>query len=157
MMTIIRKQFLPLMVVGLMAVGLLANAAPITSSDIGVVDFQKVVQSYSKAKDFATQDEGKKKEMKDLRDSLAKQLKDAENKSPVEKKALEDKLNEQFSAKLKEYRTWAVTQDEALRKNIDAAVQAVSKEQGVSMILIKPAVVQGGRDLSDQVIQKLNK
>jgi outer membrane protein len=153
------NKIAPVLMAAIVAFGLSlsVNAAPANSSDIGVVDFQKVVQSYAKAKDFAAQDESKKKELKDVRDSLATQLKDAENKSPVEKKALEDKLNEQFSVKLKEYRTWAVTQDEALRKSIDTAVQAVAKEQNVSMILIKPAVVQGGRDLSEEVIKKLNK
>lgn len=134
-----------------------ANAADSNSVSIGVVDFEKVIVSYAKAKDFATKDNQKRQELKTLRDQLADQLKKGESLSPVEKKVLEDKLNAQFGDQLKAYRDWATAEDDTLRKNVDAAIEQVSKDQSVGLILIKPAVFQGGKDITDLVIQKLNK
>ena len=157
-----RQLLMGLLTVGLLTGVVLGNHIPASAADsgnanIGVVDFEKVIVNYAKAKDFATKDAQKRQELKSLRDQLADQLKKGENLSPVEKKVLEDKLNAQFGDQLKAYRDWATAEDDTLRKNVDAAIEQVSKDQNVGLVLIKPAVFQGGKDITDVVIQKLNK
>ena len=127
-----------------------------TGSSIGVIDYQKLMVGYAKAKDFYNKDVAKRKELKTLRDGLAEELKKGESLSPVEQKVLEDKLNTQFSSQMKAYRDWAVAGDDMIQKSIDAAIEGVTKEEKLSMILIKPAVVSGGRDVTDVVLKKLN-
>ena len=130
-------------------------AAP--SASIGVVDFQKIIQGYTKAKDFATLDGTKRQELATLRKSLADQLKEAEKATPVEKQALKDKLNEQFATKVKEYNTWASTEDQKLTAAINTAINTVAKEQILGIILSKSAVFQGGADITEKVVTSLNK
>jgi outer membrane protein len=133
-----------------------APAAASSGASIGVIDYQKLMLNYAKAKDFYNKDVAKRKELKELRDSLAEELKKGEKLSPVEQKVLEDKLNTQFTAKMKEYRDWAVAEDGTIQKNVDTAIDTVTKEQKMGMILVKPAVVSGGRDITDDVLKKLN-
>jgi outer membrane protein len=152
-----KKTMLSLAVLLAVVLSPAAGFAAEGSSDVGVIDYQELMVGYAKAKDFFTKDQTKRKELKDLRDRLAEELKKGEKLSPVEQKVLEDKLNTQFSAKLKEYKDWAVAEDTTIQKSIDTAIDTVSKENNLRMILVKPAVVVGGKDVTKDVLTKLNK
>ncbi len=128
------------------------------AAEVGVVDIQEISQKYSKAQELATQVKSKETELQKLRDSLVAELKAADEKkmSPVEKKNLEDKLKGQFAAKFKEYREWTMTQEQAIKSDFDRAIQAVAKNQSLDIVLPSQAVLQGGRDITADVITQLN-
>jgi Skp family chaperone for outer membrane proteins len=129
------------------------------AEQIGVVDMQVISQKYTKSQALAAQIKSKEQELQKLRDELAGQLKAAEARkmSPVEKKTLEDKLNGQFAAKFKEYREWALMQDQGLKEELNKAIQATSSSQKLDVVFPRQAVLQGGRDITEDVLNNLNK
>jgi Skp family chaperone for outer membrane proteins len=44
-----------------------------------------------------------------------------------------------------------------IRKDIVSAVEGVTKELGIDVVVDKQVIIAGGIDISDQVITKLNK
>jgi len=133
---------------------LLTNAA---LADIGVVDMEAVIQKYSKAQEVSAQSKEKEEGLQKYRDNLLTQLKAAEKLSPVEKKNLEDKLNKQFADKVKEYRDWTSSQQDVIKSAFDKAVQQVSANDKLDLVLPKQAVLQGGKDVTEDVLTIMNK
>lgn len=127
------------------------------AGEIGVVDMQEVSQKYTKAQELASQVKTKEQELQKLRESLQQQLKAGEKLSPVEKKSLEEKLNAQFATKFKEYREWTMSQEKVIRNDFEKAVQSVAQSQSLDLVLPKQTVLQGGKDITNDVINFLNK
>jgi Skp family chaperone for outer membrane proteins len=44
-----------------------------------------------------------------------------------------------------------------IRKDIIAAVDSISKEVGIDVVVYKQVIITGGMDLTEQVITRLNK
>jgi outer membrane protein len=130
---------------------------PAFAEQIGVVDIQRIVSEYNKGKTLTQQVQAKEKELQEYRASLANELKTrGEALSPVEKKNLEDELNQKFVTRFKEYRQWAATQQDTLEADLQKAVQAVAQTQQLDVVLAKPVVLQGGKDITQDVITQLN-
>jgi outer membrane protein len=127
------------------------------ADQIGVVDMQAVAQKYTKAQAVSEQIKAKEEDLKKYRDDLMGQLKAGEKLSPVEKKKLEERLNGEFAAKFKEYRTWTDGQEEAIKTDFDHAIQQVAQAQNLNLVLPKQTVLQGGKDITQDVITILNK
>ncbi len=140
---------------GALLVSIILTGAAFADS-VGVVDMQEISQKYSKAQDVANQVKDKEDELQKLRDSLATQLKAGEKLSPVEKKNLEDKLNNQFAAKFKEYRDWTLAEEQVIKDDFDKAIKTVATNDKLDVVLPKQAVLQGGKDVTDEVISTLN-
>jgi outer membrane protein len=134
-----------------------ASAAGYTS--IGFIDVQKVFREY-KATQKAQEELGKeeesfKKEFEESQEKLLKAEKDGKDATELEKmkKELEEKLapkretllrlNEQLTVKL--------------QLEILEAVKKVAKKVGIEMVLDKQVVITGGMDLTDLVVNELNK
>lgn len=142
----------------ILAVALMAlTAGSAFAQQIGVVDIQEVSGKYYKAVSLANEVKVKEDELKKLREDLLTQLKAGEKLSPVEKKTLEDKLNTQFANKFNEYRNWTATQEQTVRTDIDTAVKQVAGAQRLDLVLPKQVVMQGGKDVTQDVINALNK
>lgn len=135
--------------------GMLTGAA--LAAEIGVVDMQMVTQKYTKAQTYATEAKTREDELQKFREGLLSQLKAGDKLSPVEKKTLEEKLNGQFATKFKEYRDWAMTQEQGLRTSVETAIQTVSQAQKLDVVFPKQAVLNGGHDITPDVINSLNK
>lgn len=141
-----------------MAASILSGVA--FAEQIGVVDMQQVMQKYTKAQTLATEVKSKETELQKLRDDLVGQLKAADSKkpalSPVEKKNLEEKLNNQFATKFKEYREWTVGQEQVLQQETSKAVSTIKEQLKLDLVLPKQAVLDGGKDVTQDVINQLN-
>ncbi len=136
-------------------VALLSGTAAL-ADNVGVVDMQEVSQRYTKAQSVAEQIKTKEEELQKLRDSLAGQLKAGEKLSATEKKSLEEKLNKQFAEKFKEYREWTLSKEQEIREDFEKAVQVVAGTTKLDVILPKQSVLQGGRDVTGDVLKVLN-
>lgn len=136
---------------------LLLLTGTVFAQQIGVVDIQELTQKYSKAQELQAQIKAKDEELQKLRGDLLEQLKAGEKLSPVEKKNLEDKLNGQFAAKFTEYREWAVTQEKGVREDVDKAISQVTQAQKLEIVFPKQTVLSGGKDITADVLNALNK
>jgi outer membrane protein len=149
------------------------SAAFAASSTIGYIDVQKIFKDY---KATASAQESVKKEEKAFRekfDESQKKLAESQKKideavkagksqNEIEKlqkdaeklqKELEDKLapDREKLMKLNEQLT------SKLQLEIVSAVKAVSAKLGVDLVLDKQVVITGGMDLTDLVVNQLNK
>jgi outer membrane protein len=132
----------------------LANAAA-----IGYIDGQKVFLSYEKTK--KEQEQFKKKEQI-LQDEVAKKQKQLEKEKS---KNVSDgelrKLAEKFDKELEPKRTILMESQKKITQEIwDEIVKATevtAKNMGIETVLNKQAVITGGIDITDKVIDKLNK
>lgn len=145
------------LVLALAFFGSVASAASFTN--IGFIDVQKVFRQYketSKAQEeLAKQEETFKKAFEESQKKLEKAEKEGKKKEDLEKmrKEFEEKLapkrdsllrlNEQLTAKL--------------QLEILDSVKKVAKKVGIDIVLDKQVVITGGMDLTEMVINELNK
>ncbi len=127
------------------------------AQQVGIVDMQEVTQKYTKAQELAIKVKNREDDLQKLRDSLLGKLKAGDKMTPVEKKNLEDKLNTEFATKFQEYRDWTVTQEQSLKSDFDDALKQVAQNQKLDLIIAKQTVLMGGRDITTDVIDALNK
>ncbi|MBI5701522.1 OmpH family outer membrane protein [Candidatus Saganbacteria bacterium] len=153
----LRKLFAIMLVSCFMASLSIAQAAQ--TSNIGLIDVQKVFKEYketSKAQKQLSKDEESFK--KDFEESQ-KKLKEAEEKS----KSKEDleKLRKELEEKLSPKRNLLLKLNEELtirlQKEIVKSVQKVADKVGIDVVVDKQVVIIGGMDLTDLVITELNK
>jgi outer membrane protein len=146
--------------IGLVVIMFLAGVSyAATYTSIGFIDVQKVFKEYketSKAQgELSKQEESFKKDFDASQKKLADAEKSGKSKDDLEKmkKDLDDKLapqrqtlmqlNEQLTGKL--------------QLAILDAVKAVSKKVGIDVVLDKQVVINGGMDLTELVLNELNK
>jgi len=138
-------------------VGSVASAA--TFTNIGYIDVQKVFKEYKATEkaqeELAKQEKDFKAEFEKSQEELAKAEKDGKSeeelnkmKTELEKKLMPKrdsllKLNEQLTAKL--------------QLEILDAVKKVAKKVGIDLVVDKQVVITGGMDLTEMVINELNK
>lgn len=127
------------------------------ADQIGVIDVNEMSQKYSKAVTYNTEAKNREEELVKLKLSLREQLKAGEKLSPVEKKNLEDKLNAQYLEKFKAYKDWGLEQEKMLKESFDKAIMSVAQSQKLDVILPKQSVIQGGKDVTADVLNALNK
>lgn len=121
---------------------------------IGIVDLDRIVSDYNKAQDVSTDMKVKEAELQKFVADAQKQLKDTA--SPVERKNLEDKLTSDFKTKSDNFRDLQVKQWKQIEDSVFAAINQVSQSKSMDLILNKAGVIQGGTDITDQVLSVLN-
>ncbi|MFH0702235.1 MAG: OmpH family outer membrane protein [bacterium] len=125
------------------------------AKDAGVVDLDKVIGDYSKAQDASADLKIKEAELQKFLADAQKQLKNAA--SPVERKNLEDKLTEEFKVKSQNFRELQAKQWKEIEDSVFSAIDKISKEKDLSLILNKAGVLRGGVDITEQILGVLNK
>jgi outer membrane protein len=150
------KRFVVVLFLICFAAGL---AGASTLSGIGFIDVQKVFKEYketSKAQeDLSKQEESFKKEFEDSQKKLEKAEQEGKKKEEIEKmrKELEEKLTPKRDQLLR------LNQELTgkLQAKILDGVKKVGKKVGIEVVLDKQVVITGGMDLTDLVINELNK
>ncbi len=143
-----------------LAVALLGGVALAASfTNIGFIDVQRVFREYketSKAQEeLSEQEESFKKAFEESQEKLAEAEENGKEKEELEKmkKEFEDelapkrdsllRLNEQLTAKL--------------QLEIIDSVNKAARKVGIDIVLDKQVVITGGMDLTEMVINELNK
>jgi outer membrane protein len=151
-----------------MAVAVVAVAASVSITgsslshavaSIGYVDLEKVISDYGKAQTVMADIKVKEADLRKMQADFVKQLevnRKANAKSPVSSDALEKELNEKLNAKLNEYRDWAATKQKEVDNDLKATIRDVAKAKNVDVVLTRQAVFEGGADLTNDVLSKLN-
>lgn len=118
-----------------------AQAASTSSSDIGYVDMQAIFAAHPETQQARTQ--------------LAQATSKAEKEFNTKKASLSQ---EQQQALLQQYREQLAQKEQDLTsqvmKKIDSSISEVAKAKGVSVVLEKQNVFYGGRDLTQDVLNK---
>lgn len=119
----------------------IASAAP--ASNVGVVDYQQ----------FATL-----KIVTDVEEQMQKEAQAAQEKFNAETANMNDQQKQEYyqqtMQRLQQQHTDLM---DPVRKQIEDAVKQVADAQGLSVVIQKDAVVYGGKDITQDVIKKLNK
>jgi Skp family chaperone for outer membrane proteins len=124
------------------------------AANIGKVDLDKVVSSYTKAQDVSADLKVKEAELQKFLADAQKKLKDTT--SPVERKNLEDKLTQEFQIKSQNFRDTQIKQWKEIEDNVFKALETTAKEQKLDVILSQQSVLIGGTDVTDKVLLLLN-
>jgi outer membrane protein len=113
-----------------------------SSGNIGVIDVNKVMTDSPKVKQFQDQLNAKGKELSD------KLEKDKPTLSAADFQKEQESLYADF-----------MKQKQDMESQIDSSIKAtldgIAKDKKLSLILYKNGVAQGGTDVTDEVIQKL--
>jgi Skp family chaperone for outer membrane proteins len=125
------------------------------AQSIGTVDADKIIANYSKAQDVEADLKVKEAEIQKFIAEAQKQIKNAT--TPVEKSNLEKKLSEEFRQKQTEYRQLQLDESKKINDDILSAIDTVAQQQSLDLVLAKGAVFIGGKDITDSVLQMLNK
>jgi outer membrane protein len=150
------KKFIVLFL-ALALLGGVALAADFTN--IGFIDVQKVFREYKETekaqKELSKQEESFKKDFEESQKQIKKAQEDGKKTEEIEK------LNKDLEKKLEPKRTSLLKLNEQLtsklQKEILDAVNKVSKKLGIDLVLDKQVVITGGMDISEMVINELNK
>jgi len=135
--------------------GSIAHAA----SSLGFIDVQKVFKGYKesvKAQDqLGKEEEAFKKEFDESQKKLASAEKEGKKQEDLAKmkKELEDKLNPKRESLLKMSEQLTAK----LQLDILGAVKNAAKKVGIDVVLDKQVVITGGVDLTEMVLNELNK
>ncbi|MCA9788331.1 MAG: OmpH family outer membrane protein [Cyanobacteria bacterium HKST-UBA06] len=152
----IAKQALKGMVLTLIGVAMLSTIA--FAEQIGVVDTDRIGREYNRAKELAGEIRTRERELQTLRLDLAKELKTkGDELSPVEKKSLEDQLNQRFADQFKAYRDWTLTKEKEIREAVETAINNVKTAKSLDIVFTKAVVLDGGVDVTTDVLTELNK
>ncbi|MDR1997112.1 MAG: OmpH family outer membrane protein [Candidatus Margulisbacteria bacterium] len=129
------------------------------AATVGFIDVEQVFKGYTKTK---TAQEEINNKMKDYKKALAKyqqELDDAkiDGKSEKEQDKIREKMQKELDPKEAEIKMLNEEQMVKIRKDIVTAVEAVAKEVGIDVVVDKQVVIAGGLDLTDSVVNRLNK
>lgn len=129
-------------------------SAKSSAEGFAVVNLDKIKDNYTAAQELTADMNVKEAELKKFLDDAQKQIQNA--KTPLEKQNLQDKLGEQFNIKRNAY---SKDQAEKLAKIEDTVVKVVkeiSSAKKFNLVLNKQVVIDGGCDITDDVLAKLN-
>ncbi len=125
---------------------------------IGFVDLQKVFVEFNETekakKDFEEKQSKLREEMEEKQKRLQKA--EEENKSPEELQKLVMELQEELQPKQQELIDYNNQLMAKIKEKITKATKKIAKQYGVDVVVDKQALLVGGFDLTDFVIDELN-
>ncbi|MBQ8636024.1 OmpH family outer membrane protein [bacterium] len=121
---------------------------------IGVVDFDKVVENYSKVKTVSNEISDKYAEIQ--RYSLDKEREYKKLSTPLERKSFEENVARELSKKQEAYLKLKEKKEAEIDAAIKNAIKQVAMTSKVTTVVEKSVVFFGGVDLTDKVVKQLN-
>lgn len=128
--------------------------ATANAEGIGYINYKKVQDNYSMAKDAIKEVDAKGLELQQYLVDKEKEYKALD--TPVKKKNFEDKTAKEFKAKQDAYMTMKSQKEEAVFNKIQDAAKQVLVEQKLDAVVDFRIIFVGGVDITDLVIKKLN-
>lgn len=131
----------------------------IWAATVGYIDVEQVFKGYSKTKTAQDDINNKMKDYRRLLTKYQQELDDAkvDGKSEKELEKIREKMQKELDPKEAEIKMLNEEQMAKIRKDIVAAVETVSKEVGIDVVVDKQVIIAGGLDLTESVVNRLNK
>jgi outer membrane protein len=130
-----------------------------SAANIGYIDVQKVFQEYKETakaqEEISKKEEAFKKEFEESQKKLTQA--ESDGKSQEELTKMKTELESKLAPKKEELYRLNEQLTVKLQLEILESVKKVSKKVGIDLVLDKIAVITGGMDLTEMVINDLNK
>ena len=121
---------------------------------VGVVDFDKVVDNYSKVKAWSDEMSDKYTELQ--RYTLDKEREYKKLSTPIERKNFEEATARDIARKQEAYMKLKEKRETEIDNAIKNAVKQVAIENKIDTVVEKSVVFFGGVDITDKVVKALN-
>lgn len=153
-----KKNVLVVSIAAVLAFGVAASKAEAKAKTAGecrvaVVDVQKIVDSSPTINALKTEMKNKLAELnsfvENARADVTKQSDD------TKKKALEDKYNQEFNVKKNAIEADYVKKMSAVDKDVTALIKSKAHAAGYNLVLTKITVIDGGDDITNDIIRAL--
>ncbi len=141
------------------SVMMLSTVSSAFAENIGTVDFERLIRSYTKAQSFSDDSKLKEQELATMRTEFIKQLREAKNaqsNNPVALEKLEKELQTKLDARINETRNWMASKSKELDESIQGAIKTVVVTKKLDIVIAKQSVLHGGTDITGDVISILN-
>jgi Skp family chaperone for outer membrane proteins len=151
------RKYFSLLVSVLATAGMTSQAMAQTAPHIGLVDRDKVVTSYPRAQSAVEDIRKAEEHFHGLIETSNKQYEEAKaaKKPASDLENLQKRLQTSIDAEQKGLESRAKSLEGQLEKDINAAIEAEAKAKQVDLVLLKPAVLVGGIDITDGVMKRL--
>jgi outer membrane protein len=129
------------------------------ADSIGIVDIDKVIGGYNKAQSVMADIKVKEAELRKMQAEFVKQMEESKKnnpKNPVANEQLEKDLNNKLNARLTEYRDWTANKQKEIDTDLETTIKDIAKGKNIDVVLSKQAVFQGGTDITNDILVKLN-
>ena len=130
---------------------LIANA---NAEVVGVVDFDKIIDNYSKVKAWSDEISDKYTELQ--RYTLDKEREYKKLSTPIEKKNFEEATSRELTRKQEAYMKLKEKKEAEIDLAIRNAVKQIAMENKIDTVVEKSVVFFGGVDITDKVLKTLN-
>lgn len=121
---------------------------------IGIVDFDKIVDNYSKVKIVSNEISDRYSEIQ--RYTLDKEREYKKLSTPLERKNFEEATAKELSKKQEAYLKLKEKKEAEIDLAIKNAIKQVAISSNVTTVVEKSVVFFGGVDLTDKVVKQLN-
>ena len=121
---------------------------------IGVVDFDRVVDNYSKVKILSDEMSDKYTELQ--RYTLDKEREYKKLTTPLERKNFEEATARELAKKQEAYLKLKEKKEAEIDTSIKNAVKQVAMENKIDTVVEKSVIFFGGVDITDKVVKMLN-
>lgn len=143
------------MVLAILVMGLVSLNSAAQASGIGFINYKKIQDNYSYAKDAAKEVDAKALELQQFLVDKEKEYKALD--TPLKKKNFEDKTAKEFKVKQDAYLVMKSSKEEAVYNKIQDAAKQVLVDQKLDAVVDFRVIFVGGLDITDLVLQKLKK
>ena len=138
---------------------LLVLSLPMAAENLGFIDMQRAFENYNETQTARVDFEKKQNELKaelELKEAELIQAKN-DNKSEAEIQELYLEIQEELTPKQEELIQLNNQLMTKIRADILSATSKIAKDYGIDTVLDKQAILYGGFDLTDFVIDELNR
>jgi Skp family chaperone for outer membrane proteins len=131
----------------------------VNAATLGYIDIQKVFSTYEKTKKAHEQLQKKEQKLQEEIVTKQKQLEkeQSKGKSEAELRNLASKLEKEIEPKRAEIVESQKKIAQEIQADIIKATEITAKKMGFDTVLDKQIFITGGTDISDKVIEQLNK
>lgn len=143
-----------IMILAVLVMGLSSITSMAQASGIGFINYKKVQENYTYAKDAIKEVDSKALELQQYLVDKEKEFKSLD--TPIKKKNFEESTAKDFKAKQDAYLKLKAQKEDAVYQKIQDAAKQVLVDQQLDAIVDFRIIFVGGIDITDLVISKLN-
>ena len=121
--------------------------------NVAVVDIQRVVASSPQINALKTDRTNKLNDLAKFIENARQEV--AKEKDDAKKKALEDKYNKELNLRKDTIDKEYTKKLSEIDKDITAVIKTEAKKSGYDLVLTKTSVLDGGCDITDEIIKRL--
>lgn len=138
----------------LLIIAIFLFSIPCFAGGVGYINYEKVAENYTFAKNSMKEFEVKSSEIKQY---IAKKEQEfAKLETPLQKQKFEETVRAELKIKEDAFNKFRETREEEVYNKIHAVAEKIRLEKGLDVLLDARGVFSGGIDITDELIKKLN-